>query len=247
MFVPALITALVVAWGIADEMTLQWQTTRAIVIGPLVGLLLGDVQTGLIIGATVEMMFLSNVLVGAAAIPDVTMSSAIATALAILGNVPAEVAVTLAVPVAIIGQFLSTIRLNVVGTIFTHMADPYVAKGNIKGVRRIPVLGLIVVMLIYAIPTFVAVYFGPELVSNLVEMMPTKLLGGFSAGSGMLAAIGFAMLLSMLTSRKFFPFFFVGYVLAAFMKLSVLGIVILSISIAVLYIFFSDSPREEAE
>ena len=57
MLIPAVITTLVVVIGITDELTLQWQTTRAIVTGPLVGLLLGDLQTGLIVGATIEMMF----------------------------------------------------------------------------------------------------------------------------------------------------------------------------------------------
>ena len=91
MLYAAIITTLVVAIGITDELTLQWQSTRAIVTGPLVGLLLGDVGTGLVVGATIELMFLSNVIVGAAEIPDVTMASAIATALCITSNVPQEV------------------------------------------------------------------------------------------------------------------------------------------------------------
>ena len=95
MLYAAIITTLVVVIGISDELTLQWQMTRAIITGPLVGLLLGDVQTGLYIGATIELMFLSNVIVGAAEIPDVTMASAIATALCITSHVPTEVAIAL--------------------------------------------------------------------------------------------------------------------------------------------------------
>ena len=246
MFIPALLTALIVAIGIADELTLQWQSTRAIVIGPLVGLLLGDFQTGLLIGATVEMMFLSNVIVGAAQIPDVTMASAIATALAVLGRIPTEVAVTLAVPVAIFGQFMSTVRFNVLGVPLSHLADPFVQKGDIKGLKRVPVFGLLVILLLYVVPTFVAVYFGPEFVGGLVEKMPTKLLGGFNAGSGMLAAIGFAMLLSMLKSHRLLPFLFIGYVLAGFLKLSILGIVVIAVSVACLYVFLSLKSEEEA-
>lgn len=243
MFLPALITALIVAIGHADELTLQWQTTRAIVIGPLVGLALGDVKAGLIIGATVELMFLSNVIVGAAQIPDVTMASAIATAIVILGDVPTELAITLAVPVAIFGQFMSTIRFNVLGVPLIHLADPYAARGDIRGLRRVPLIGLIINVSLFAIPTFIAVYFGPELVSSLAEQMPEKLLQGFRAGSGLLAAVGFGMLLSMLKTRKLLPFLFIGYVLASFLKLSIIGIVIIAVSIAAIYMF-SDNKTE---
>lgn len=245
MFFPALITALIVAIGVADELTLQWQTTRAIVIGPLVGLVLGDVRTGLFIGATVELMFLSNVIVGAAGIPDVTMASAIATALVILGNVPTELAITLAVPVAIFGQFMSTIRFSILGVPLSHLADPYASKGDAKGLLKVPLIGLLVILLLYFVPTFVAVYFGPDLVGALAEQMPTKLLGGFRAGSGLLAAVGFAMLLSMLKTRKLVPFLFIGYVLAAFLKLSILGVVILAVSIASLYILLDKKTEAE--
>ena len=148
MLIPALLTSLVVAIGITDEMTLQWQTTRAIVTGPLIGLLLGDIKTGLIIGATIELMFLSNVLVGAAQIPDVTMASAIAVALAIVNNVPTEVAIALAVPVAVFGQFMGTIRFSVLGVPLSHLADPFANKGDVKGLLKTPLFGLIIINLL---------------------------------------------------------------------------------------------------
>lgn len=244
MLIPALLTSLVVAIGITDEMTLQWQTTRAIVTGPLIGLLLGDIKTGLIIGATIELMFLSNVLVGAAQIPDVTMASAIAVALAIVNNVPTEVAIALAVPVAVFGQFMGTIRFSVLGVPLSHLADPFANKGDVKGLLKTPLFGLIIINLLYVIPTFVAIYFGGDLVSSLVDKMPAQLIQAFGVGSGLLAAVGFAMLLTMINSKKLVPFLFIGYVLAAFLKLSILGIVTLAISIAVLYVALVGKEKE---
>ena len=82
-FVTALLVGLWVTWAIIDEQTLQLQTTRPIITGPVVGLICGDLQTGLIVGATVELMFLATIFVGTAVPPDPTLSSAIATALAI--------------------------------------------------------------------------------------------------------------------------------------------------------------------
>lgn len=235
MLFPAIITTLIVVLGITDELTLQWQTTRAIVIGPLTGLLLGDVKTGLIVGATIELMFLSNVIVGAAGIPDVTMSCAIATALCIVSKVPQEVAISLAVPVAIFGQFMSTIRFSVLGVPLAHLADKPAAEGNVKKLLRTPFIGLIVINLLYVVPTFIAVYFGADVVAAAVDRMPTKLIAAFGIGSNLLAAVGFAMLLTMLKSRKLVPFLFIGYVLAAFIGLNIIGTVIVAVSVAVLY------------
>lgn len=245
MLIPAIITTLVVVIGITDELTLQWQTTRAIVTGPLVGLLLGDLQTGLVVGATIELMFLSNVIVGAAGIPDVTMSSAIATALCIVSKVPQEVAITLAVPVAIFGQFMSTIRFSVLGVPLAHLADKPAAQGDVKGVMRTPIIGLIVLNLLYVVPTFIAVYYGADLVSAAVDLMPTKLIAAFGVGSSLLAAVGFAMLLTMLKSRKLLPVLFLGYVMAAFLNMSIIATVIVAVACAFLYASFSKS--EEAE
>ncbi len=245
MLYAAIITTLIVVLGITDELTLQWQTTRAIVIGPLTGLLLGDVKTGLIVGATIELMFLSNVIVGAAGIPDVTMSSAIATALCIVSKVPQEVAISLAVPVAIFGQFMSTIRFSVLGVPLAHLADKPAAEGDVKRLMKTPLIGLIVINLLYIVPTFIAVYFGADVVAGAVELMPTKLISAFGIGSNLLAAVGFAMLLTMLKTRKLVSFLFIGYVLAAFIGLNVIGTVIVAISIAVLYTMLHENKLEE--
>lgn len=234
MLYPALMTSLVCAWGYIDEWTFQWQTARAIVIGPLVGLLLGDVKTGLIIGATVELMFLSNVMVGSAAIPDVTTSSAVATALVITSGVDIQVGIALAVPVALFGQFMTTIRYTIVETIIAHLFDNAAAKGDIKTIRKAP-FGMIIMALFYFIPVFIAVYFGSGLIETWVANMPQTLINAFNSGANLLGAVGFAMLLSMLRARKFVPFIFIGYVLASFLNVNILGIVILAMAVGAIY------------
>ena len=49
LFVQALLVALWVTWAMIDEQTLQLQTTRAIITGVVVGIIMGDLQTGLIV------------------------------------------------------------------------------------------------------------------------------------------------------------------------------------------------------
>ena len=46
LFVQALLVALWVTWAMIDEQTLQLQTTRAIITGTVVGIIMGDLKTG---------------------------------------------------------------------------------------------------------------------------------------------------------------------------------------------------------
>lgn len=245
MLVPALLTTLVVFIGLTDELTLQFQTTRAIVIGPLVGLLLGDLQTGLIIGASVELMFLSNVIVGAANIPDVTMAAGISTALAITGGLQTEVAIALAVPVALFGQFMDSMKFQFGELFFSHLADRPAAKGNVRGVMAVPVAAIFILSLLFTVPTFLAVYFGPEVVSGIADQIPDRLISAFGSGTGLLAAVGFGMLLNQLSNKKFLPFLFIGYALTAFMGVDIIPVVIIIVSVAVIYMFAANNRQEE--
>ena len=105
----ALLVALWVTWGLIDEQTIQLQTTRPIITGPVVGLICGDLQTGLIVGAMVELMFLATVFVGTAVPPDPTLAAGIATALACAAGGNTELAVATALPVALIASACSIV------------------------------------------------------------------------------------------------------------------------------------------
>jgi len=56
---------------------------RPIVVAPLVGFFLGDVTTGALIGATLELVFMGAIQVGAAVPPDVLVGAGLGTAFAI--------------------------------------------------------------------------------------------------------------------------------------------------------------------
>ena len=79
-------------------------------IGFICGLVYGDVTTGLIIGASINLVYL-GVVAPAGQIPsDEIMASAVAIPLALAGGLSAEMAVSLAVPFGLLGVFLDQIR-----------------------------------------------------------------------------------------------------------------------------------------
>ena len=70
MIVQAILVGLIAAWGSLDYAFGTLYTFRPIVLGPLVGLALGDVKTGVEIGASLELLFMGAISVGAYIPPE---------------------------------------------------------------------------------------------------------------------------------------------------------------------------------
>jgi len=220
MFFQALLVALVA--GIVEWDIYGWGQTmisRPIVVGAIMGLVLGDLQTGLIIGGTVELFYLGVIPVGAAIPPDATSATSIATALSILSGIDPKVAPTIAIPVAMAAQtlqmFIWTVNIGI-----THRADKYAEEGNLSGIERLQYFGSFLFFLQGFIPAFIAVLFGVDAVKTLLGIIPEWFMNGLKIAGGMLPAMGFAMLYTMMSSKKLAPFFYIGFALAAFMNIN---------------------------
>ena len=69
-----------------------------------VGLILGDVQQGVIVGAALESMFMGAIMVGAAVPPEVYASGVLGCAFAVITGTGTATAVALALPVSVFLQ-----------------------------------------------------------------------------------------------------------------------------------------------
>ena len=101
---------------------------RPLIVSTFVGLALGNVSQGLMIGASLELMALGLVNIGAAAPPDMNMAAIIATAFSILSKANAETALTIAVPISVLGQLLGILMRTILSNL-THVADR-LSKGS---------------------------------------------------------------------------------------------------------------------
>lgn len=77
--------------------------SKPIVGGTIVGVILGDIPTGVTIGAAIQAMYLGQVLIGGVATADMAFVSYPSIALAMLAGADATVAVTLAATVGVLG------------------------------------------------------------------------------------------------------------------------------------------------
>lgn len=132
MLLTATLLGLIAALGILDGRLLGVSMIdRPLVMCALTGLVCGNLHEGILIGATLELIFLGNVAIGAAVPPDVVTGSVLATAFSIMSGRGPEAALTIAIPISMLAQTLGVL-VRVVNARFGHMADRYAAQGNTR-------------------------------------------------------------------------------------------------------------------
>jgi PTS system N-acetylgalactosamine-specific IIC component len=242
MFIKSLLIAIWAGIAGVDLFDGLTHIHRPVVTGMVVGLILGDVKTGLIVGATLEFVWMGAVPLAGAQPPNVVIGGIIGTAFAILANQSPEVAVGVAVPFAVAVQGAITLVFTAFSPVM-HKADEYAKDADTKGIERINYLGMLTLFLFYAVIAFLPVYFGAESAQKVVELMPTWLIEGLGVAGGMMPAIGFAMLLKIMLKKEYIAFLIVGFVLVAYFELPILGVSLLGLSVA-MYDFYSNKSKQ---
>lgn len=211
------------------------QTHRPLVACTLVGLVLGDVTTGVILGGTLEMMALGWMNVGLAMAPDTAIASVISTILVVTANQGIGEGIAIAVPLAAAGQAL-TIFVRTIAVFFVHKADDYASKGNIRGIEIMHILALMMQALRVMVPTLIISMISAEAVSNFLNGIPEVITGGLQIGGGIIVVVGYAMVINMMDIPYLKPFFYMGFLFAAFTNFNLVGFGGLGLCLALLFI-----------
>lgn len=132
----------------------EFQFHRPLVACTLVGIVLGDMKTGIIIGGTLEMIALGWMNIGAAVAPDAALASIISTILVIAGGQNIGAGIAIAIPLAAAGQVL-TIIVRTVTVAFQHAADRAAVSGNLTAISWIHVSALLLQAMRIAIPALI--------------------------------------------------------------------------------------------
>lgn len=247
LFVQALLLGLIAGIGILDSRLFGvLMLERPLVLGALVGLVLGDFQTGIIIGAQLELIWMGIAGIGSSTPPDVVTGGVLGTAFAILSGKGPEVALALAVPIAVLAQSLGVL-VRVVNTYFIHKADTYAKKADFKGVTIMMWIPILLFFLSVFVPTFLAILLGANTVTSLINAIPKVILDGMTVAGNLLPAIGFALLIDMLISKKMAVFFFIGFLAASYSELNVMAIALLGLCLAVILNFFINEKTNETK
>lgn len=223
-----------------DPYILSWQCmNRPIVVAPIMGLLLGDFQTGIIMGASLESIFMGISAIGGSVPADALSASIIAVCYTILTGSDIEAGLAIALPIGTIMASISSIVMS-----FASAAAPYWERLAVSGRPNMFLLqnfvfSGVITPLPNVIIMFLGLFFGVAGLNNALNALPGFVMTGLTAASSMMVAVGFAILLSMIWSKEVASFFFVGYVLAKVVGMDSLSIAIIGAAIAVT-MFFSE-------
>ena len=220
-----------------------WYTLgRPLVSGMVIGIILGDVQTGIIMGAAIQMLYIGLVTPGGAMPADVNFASWIGIPLAMVSGAGTEFALALAVPLSTLGVF-AVYGLCAINLFFVHKQDAYIEKGEFDKAARIPIVGQITNIVLRFFPILIINYFGADLVTQLVNIMPLWLTDILQIFANMLPLVGFMLLMRTLVKKDLDLIYFVlGFVLVSVANLGMIPIVIAALVIA--YLKYQTTEKE---
>ena len=94
------------------------------------------------------------------------------------------------------------------------------------------------------IPAVLLCIIPAEAVTNALNAMPDWLSGGMAVGGGMVASVGYAMVINMMATKETWPFFILGFVLAAIPQLTLIALGLIGISLALIYLGLKDLAKQ---
>ena len=213
-----LVIVLYSGYQILDELQIYSALSSPVFAGLLVGLLMGDIQTGLFIGGSMQLTILGVGTFGGASRIDANSGTIIATVFAIGLNMNPEQAIAaLAVPVASL-----LVQMDVVGrfanTFFAKRIDNKIEEMDYAGIERNFLYGILPWSLSRMLPVGLALAFGGGVIESVVSVLNNELLwlgNGLSVAGAVLPAVGFAILLRNLPAKKHIAYLILGFVLTA--------------------------------
>lgn len=230
----AIIVALVVFLTVGGQELLGFTMIgRPIVIAPLIGVLLGDLHTGLLVGAALETVFMGVVNIGGASSAEPGLAAALATAFAIQMGGRIEVAIALAVPLGIIGLQIKTILYVLVVGPFAAKFDRLAEEGDATGIKKLHFGLWGLQWFLYSLIPFFALLVGSKSTQRVLEMIPDVILHGLSIAGGLLPAVGMAILMKILWDNNISVYYFLGFLIIAYFKVPLIAVAVMAVIIAV--------------
>ena len=205
---------------------------RPLLAGFVTGIILGDPVQGAIIGAGINMIYLGFISAGGAQMGDPAFAGYVGTALAIASKLDVSTAMAIAVPLGTVATVLWIGKMTV-NSFFAHWADREVQKGHVDRVAFINIVPpQILLFAMSFIPALLVVYFGPNAIDGMLEVMNENVLHVFNVIGAMLPALGIAMNLKLIGNKFTMPFFILGILMAVYFKVDIIVISVIGVILA---------------
>lgn len=211
---------------------------RPFIGGLVIGIILGDVERGIIIGCAMQLVYIGYFQVGGIGTFDMGIIAWPCVAIAMISNLEIPAAIALATALSALFSSFDVFIRNVVCVAAGNLMKTGCAEGDetkiFVGYWVIPVAMYI---LMRGVLTFVMLYYGAAPLEQLLANIPLWLTKGLSAVGMFLPAIGIAALLVFLADDIWgLLVFAVGFSAYVFLGLNSLTIIFFAILMA--YFFY---------
>jgi len=215
-----------------------------LMISTLTGLILGDIKTGVIVGGTIQPLYLALTSVGGSAPVDKAAAGCVSTACVITQGITLDQALVISSVAALTISNLHILNRTIMVAV-THKADEDCKKGNIPGLTKdIFLLGNLVKLVVYGIPMFIVLYWGTDALGFLMNGLPERVNNIFGLMAGLMPALGFAMTIVVIGKGNLLPFFIAGFFFAKYSGLGSIPGLLLGLFLAWLYMTCTKDKNE---
>ena len=228
--------------------TIGWYTLgRPLVASFVVGVIMGDLQTAMIVGIALQIMYMGNVTPGGAVAWDLSYATYIGTAGALVFGTGMESTqvIGLAVVFAGIGGLVGQMVWNLSYALnlpLNRLANKYAEAGE-TGKMYIPnvVCGQLIGLACRFIPAVILLttMTAASAQADFASMIPGWLTTLLSTFGGMMAALGMGIIISFLLKKQWqICIFLLGFVLVTYFNLNTMAVAVIATLLAVIYYVF---------
>lgn len=218
----------------------------AITTGIIAGIVCGDVKLGLYVGAMLQSFALGLGPFGGTSIPDWNLVALIVTPICIAqGGIDAvpQVITYIGVPLGVLTTQLDVLARTLNG-ITQHMVDKDLEEGKSDAtiMRHWWTVGSLCFGLSRGVPCLICLIVGPSLIETLGQVIPAWVNMGLSIATGIMPAVGLAILLRFLPTKRYIHYLILGFVLASYFAAPSLAIALVGFILAAI-----EFSRKEGE
>ena len=234
--------------------TIGWYTLgRPLVASFVVGVIMGDLQTAMIVGIALQIMYMGNVTPGGAVAWDLSYATYIGTAGALVfgKGMESTQVIGLAVVFAGIGGLVGQMVWNLSYALnlpLNRLANKYAEAGE-TGKMYIPnvVCGQLIGLACRFIPAVILLttMTAASAQADFASMIPGWLTTLLSTFGGMMAALGMGIIISFLLKKQWqICIFLLCFLLVTYFNLNTMAVAVIATLLAVIYYVFQIEQKE---
>ena len=213
--VEIVLLAIVTFFFAIDQFSLTEIVYRPIIACPIIGAILGDVNTGLVVGGTYELMMVGNMPVGGAQPPNAVLGSGVSMIFAVKAKMDINAALGACMIFATFGQYVVTLTFTIMSGLMAK-ADKAANEANPKGITAVLNTSMAILGTLFAVIAILA-YVGGTAASGALQSLSENaswFMGVLSAAGGMMRFVGFAVLLKIMLSNDLWGWLLGGFATA---------------------------------